>query len=175
MPKKIYSTRTKSKVAAKYRMMSYGFVSGTMNKEGVGVRFYALESGECATVFKLSRYHEGHRMMAHGGITASILDETNGYSNHMFEYYNKDCFKDVFTGRATYEYLLPVKVGETMTAVSRVISEEGRVRRITGDIMDENGLIYVRSEAEYVTATRGDKETISVTLLPPEEGDPKEI
>ena len=74
MPKKIYTERSKSKVTAKYRMMSYGFVSGTMNKEGVGVTFYALESGECAAPFTLTRFHEGHKMLAHGGVTAAILD-----------------------------------------------------------------------------------------------------
>lgn len=175
MPDPIYSSHTKSKVVGKYRSMEYGIITGKKNKESVGCTIYALESGECAAPFVLNRYHEGHKMMAHGGITASILDETNGYSNHVYEYYNKDCFKDVFTGTATYEYRLPVPVGKPMTAISRVISDDGRKRSITGEIVDENGLIYLRSEAIYITISKDGKDTINVTLLPLEEGDPKEI
>ena len=177
MPKKIYSTRTKSKVAAKYRMMSYGFVSGTMNKEGVGVRFYALESGECAAPFKLTRFHEGHKMLAHGGVTAAILDETMGYANHVYEFVHDEpnCF--VFTGTATYEYLVPVPIEKDMLALAKVVEEEGRVRHIYGEIIDENGLIYVRSKAIYVTSKSLENNDvhIDVGMLPLEEGDPEEM
>lgn len=175
MPKKIYTDRNKSKVAAKYRMMSYGFVSGTMNKEGVGVRFFALESGECAAPFKLTRFHEGHKMLAHGGVTAAILDETMGYANHVFEYFNRDSYCYVFTGTATYEYLVPVPVGKDMLALAKVEEEEGRVRHITGEIIDEDGLIYVRSKAVYVTAKALEHIHIDVGMLPLEEGDPEEL
>lgn len=177
MPKKIYSTRTKSKVAAKYRMMSYGFVSGTMNKEGVGVRFYALESGECAAPFKLTRFHEGHKMLAHGGVTAAILDETMGYSSHVYEYINKLPNLFVFTGTATYEYLIPVPIEKDMLALAKVVEGEDRVRHIYGEIIDENGLIYVRSKAVYVTAKPSEEKNanIDVGMLPLEEGDPEEM
>ena len=175
MPRKIYTERQKSKVIAKYRMMGYGIVSGTINKETVGCRFYALESGECATPFTLTRYHEGHKMLAHGGITAAILDETMGYCNHVWEYFNRDYYCYVFTGTATYEYILPVPVGKEMIAVARVVAEEGRVRNITGEIIDEDGLIYVRSESVYVTATSLEDNHINVGMLDLEEGDPVEL
>ena len=158
-------------------MMSYGFVSGTLNKEGVGVRFYALESGECAAPFKLNRFHEGHKMLAHGGVTAAILDETMGYANHVYEYVNDkpNCF--VFTGTATYEYLVPVPIEKDMLALARVEEEEGRVRHIYGEIIDENGLIYVRSNAVYVTAKSLEDSGvhIDVGMIPLEEGDPERL
>ncbi len=177
MPKAIYTTRSKSKVAAKYRMMSYGFVSGTMNKEGVGVRFYALESGECAAPFRLTRFYEGHKMLAHGGVTAAILDETMGYANHVFEYINNEPNRFVFTGTATYEYLVPVPIEKDMLALARVEEEEGRVRHIYGEIIDENGLIYVRSKAVYVTAKALEESDIhiDVGMIPLEDGDITEI
>ena len=173
MAKIIKSTREKSKVIAKYRMMGYGIVSGTLNKETVGCRFYALESGECATPFQLTRFHEGHKMLGHGGITAAILDETMGYCNHVFEYFNKDYYCYVFTGTATYEYLQPVPVGKDMLAVARVIREDDRRRFITGEIVDEDGLIYVRSESIYVTASSLEDNHINVGMLDLEEGDPE--
>ena len=158
-------------------MMSYGFVSGTMNKEGVGVRFYALESGECAAPFKLPRFHEGHKMLAHGGVTAAILDETMGYSSHVYEYVNKLPNLFVFTGTATYEYLIPVPIEKDMLALAKVEEGEDRVRHIYGEIIDENGLIYVRSKAVYVTAKPSEEKNanIDVGMLPLEEGDPEEM
>lgn len=175
MSKSVYTTRLKSKVIAKYRMMGYGIVSGTLNQETVGCRFYALESGECATPFTLTRFHEGHKMLAHGGITAAILDETMGYCNHVYEYFHKDYYCYVFTGTATYEYLKPVPVEKEMLAVARVNEDEGRVRHITGEIIDENGLVYVRSKSIYVTARDLDDIHIDVGMLPLEDGDPEKL
>ena len=175
MAKKIYTERQKSKVIAKCRRVKYSFISGTVNKETVGCRFYALESGECATPFQLTRYHEGHKMLAHGGITAGILDEAMGYSNHVFEYLHKDYFCFVFTGTATYQYLQPVPIGKEMVAVARVIEEDDRTRKITGEIIDDDGLIYVRSESVYVTAKDEEDIHINVGMFDPEEGDPTEL
>ena len=173
MPKKIYTERENSKVIAKFRRVGYSIVSGTQNQETVGCRFYALESGECATQFTLSRFHEGHKMLAHGGVTASVLDEAMGYSNHVYEYLNKDYFCFVFTGTATYEYLNPVPIEKEMRAVARVNDDEGRIRHITGEIIDEDGLVYVRSSSVYITAASPEDCHIQVGLLPLEEGDPE--
>jgi hypothetical protein len=70
---------------------------------------------------------------------------------------------------------VPVPVGKDMLALAKVEEEEGRVRHITGEIIDEDGLIYVRSKAVYVTAKALEDIHIDVGMLPLEEGDPEEL
>ena len=150
--------RTKSKVLAKYKHNGHGIVTGPHNPISVGCVMYVLESGESATFFTLKKWHQGHEMLAHGGITASILDEVMGYSNHTREYKLGLGYTPVFTGTATYKYIRPVVVGETYYAFARVNRIEGfgdiddRKRFITGEIVDEEGNVYVKGESIFLTA-----------------------
>lgn len=41
----------------------------------LGCVFYKLEGGEAATIFRCSRWHEGHEGIMHGGMSAAVLDE----------------------------------------------------------------------------------------------------
>jgi len=173
--KTVYTDRKKSKTVLKYKRMTYSVVTGTKNQETVGCQFFALESEECASFFTLKRVHEGHVMLAHGGVTAAILDETMGYANHVFEYYHKDQYGFVFTGTATYKYLKPVPVGEKMYVYSRVTGYEDRRRFVTGEIVDADGVVYVQSDAVYVVSKELEVKHINVGMLPLEEGDPEEL
>ena len=167
--------RIKSKVIAKYYHTGRGIVTGPHNPASVGCNIYVLESGESATVFKLNRWHEGHSMMAHGGITASILDEVMGYSNHAREYVNKLKYTPVFTGTVTYKYIRPVMVGEEYHSAARVDRIEGRKRFITGEIFDMDGNVCVTGEVIFLTAASLEDENEMVDYQEITEQDPLEI
>lgn len=172
--KTVYTERKKSKIFAKFRRLGYGIVSGTINQDTVGCQFFALESEECATEFTLKRIHEGHVMMAHGGVTAAILDETMGYANHVFEYFHEKYHGFVFTGSASYKYLKPVPVGVRMYAFAKVTGVDDRRRFIKGEIVDDDGVVYLQSEAVYITAKSLEDNHVNVGFHPLEEGDPTE-
>ena len=144
---------------AKYKHNGIGIVTGPHNPINIGCVMYVLENGENATFFKLKKWHQGHDMMAHGGITASILDEVMGYANHAREYVLGLGYTPVFTGTATYKYIRPVMIGETYYAFARIDRIEGfggiddRKRFISGEIVDEEGNVYVRGESIFLTAS----------------------
>ena len=169
--------RQKQKVIAKYHHTGRGIVTGRLENNPVSINcnIYVLESGESATVFKLKRWHEGHAMMAHGGITASVLDEVMGYSNHAREYVEHLKYTPVFTGTVTYKYIRPVMVGEEYHAVGRIDSIEGRKRFITGEIMTPDGEVCVIGEGVFLTAKELEDSNEHVAFEPLSESDPKEI
>lgn len=144
--------RKPCKVAAKYRHNGYGIVSGPHNPASIHCNMYALESGECGTVFTLNRWHQGHAGLAHGGISAAILDEVLGFANDSMDYILNRKYTPVFTGTVTYKYLKPVEVGKTYHAVGRVVKEEGRKRMVAGEITDAAGALCVTAEGVYLTA-----------------------
>ena len=171
------TTRKKQKVIAKFRHTGQGIVTGLKerNPVTVGCNMYVLENGESGTVFKLKPWHQGHEMMAHGGITASILDEVMGYSNHTREYVEDLKYTPVFTGTATYIYRRPVMVGETYYGVGRIDRIEGRKRFISGEIIDGEGNVYVKGESIFLTAPSLEDSDEHVAYQPMTDSDPKEI
>lgn len=175
MAKTIYSDRKKSKVIAKYKELGYGIVSGAQNPINVGCHFMVLESGECASEFELTRYHEGHVMLAHGGITAAILDETMGYACHVRQYLDGQGYVPVFTGTVTYTYRKPVEVGKKMHVFAKAEKMDDRRYHITGEILDDDNVVYVQGDAVYVNTQVLEKTHVAVGLMDSEPGDPEEM
>ena len=172
------TTRIKSKVIAKYHHNGFGIVTAPLehNPVSVACTIYILESGESATRFRLNRWHQGHVGLAHGGITASILDEVMGYSNHAREYVLSLGYTPVFTGTAKYVYRKPVPTETEMYAVARVNEVDDRRRFITGEIIDSEGDVYVSGESIFITDKGGvidSKEIVEMAELT--DDDPKEI
>ena len=171
------TTRVKQKVIAKFRHTGQGIVTGLLerNPVSIGCNMFVLENGESGTYFKLKPWHQGHDMLAHGGITASILDEVMGYANHTREYVEHLKYTPVFTGTATYKYIRPVKVGETYFGVGRIDKIEGRKRFITGEIIDDEGNVYVQGDSIFLTAPTLEDSDEHVAYQPLSDSDPKEI
>ena len=167
--------RNKLKVIAKYSHNGRGIVTGPHNPASVGCNMYVLEGGLSGTVFTLNRWHEGHNMLAHGGIIASILDEVLGYSNHTREYVLGLKYTPVFTGTVKYTYLKPVKVGERYFASAKITKIEGRKRFVEGEIYDDDGLFYATGEGVFLTSDElsDDEEIVKYTELTKD--DPVEI
>ena len=167
--------REKKKVLTKYLHNGNGIVTGPHNPASVGTTVYVLDGGESAMVFTLNRYHEGHPMFGHGGITASILDETMGYSCHTREYVNHLNYTPVFTGTVTYKYIKPVEIGKKYMSFGRVKEADERRRFVEGEILDEDGNVYVLSEGVFITDPGVVDPNEHVAYRELTEDDPKEL
>lgn len=168
--------RNKSKVLYSYLHTDYGIVSGLENPASIGCTMYILESEEAATIFSFNQWHAGHKIYGHGGLSAAVLDEVMGYSNHVYDYYHGGCHVPVFTGEATYRYLRPIPLNEPMYAFARVEKSEGRKRFITGEILDNEGNVMVVSKSIYITTDAlGTATKVEVKLVPVTDEDPKEL
>jgi len=113
------------------------------NAAGLRLRFFRDGDGvRCETT--VAPAHQGAPEVVHGGIQAVLLDETccaaafftrgGGY---------------VVTGQLNLTYRRPCHVGRPLVVRARVIADEGRYLRITGEIREAG------DDAEPVTIAEG--------------------
>ena len=68
--------RMKQKVLKKQHISKMCFVCGAKNDFGLHANFYETDTNELVALIKPSDQHQGYPGRMHGGIAATILDET---------------------------------------------------------------------------------------------------
>ncbi len=122
------------------------FVCGVDNRFGLKSRFYELESGEIMAVFRPADEHQGYPGRLHGGIAATILDETIGRAvmistaGHIWG----------VTMRFSMRLRKPVPLTEEIRVVARIVKEGKRSFEGTGEILLEDGSVAVEGEGKYL-------------------------
>lgn len=147
--------RIKKKTIGKQPRSKNGIVCGRENPASLGCEFYELEDGELATVFTAEHIHEGHDNIMHGGLSAAILDEVMGRCNSE---YGEDGIRvnSYVTGEMTVRYCLPIAVGKKMYAYGRIDKKEGRKNFSSGEIIDEDGIVYASATGIYIRTNVSD-------------------
>jgi acyl-coenzyme A thioesterase PaaI-like protein len=122
------------------------FVCGVKNDFGLQAKFYETDTNELVALIHPSEQHQGYPGRMHGGIAATILDETIARS--------------ICTGRdeqiwgVTLEFKTkfrkPVPLGQELKIVGRVTSEGNRSFEGTAEIILPNGEIAVSAEGKYL-------------------------
>lgn len=133
------------KVTNKQYTSKHCFVCGEENKYGLKARFYELENGEVAGIFKSPFEHSGYPGRMHGGIASAIIDETIGRAILTSE---PDTF--AVTLELTTQFRKPVPVDTELKVVARLTSNNGRTFEGTGEILLENGEVAVTGSAKYL-------------------------
>jgi len=122
------------------------FVCGEKNDFGLHARFYETDSNELVAVIIPSEQHQGYPGRMHGGIAATILDETiarsicNGKDEQLWG----------VTIELKTKFRKPVPLGLELKVVGRVTSEGNRSFEGTGEIVLPNGDIAVTAEGKYL-------------------------
>lgn len=130
------------------------FGCGADNRSGLHLHFERVadeKSVEC--YFQLTRHFEGPPGHVHGGIIATILDETMGHVN-----WRKQVV--ALTRQMSIEYLRPVPLATKLHAVGWPVSEHGRKHRNAAEIRTLDGHVLARSEGLFIAidpATMFDK------------------
>ena len=121
-------------------------VCGDKNKAGLKTAFYALENGELAAVFTPEDIHQGYPGRLHGGIAASVLDETMGRAIAV------SAGGTVWgvTVDLSLKYRKPVPLGVELKAVGRIEKERGRMFEGTGEILLPDGSVAVEGKGRYM-------------------------
>ena len=122
------------------------FICGLENALGLKTSFYSLENGELAARFTARDEHQGYPGRLHGGIAASILDETIGRAIAV------PSGKTVWgvTVDISLKYRKPIPLGVELTAVGRIVSENGRFFEGTGEIILPDGSIAITAKGRYM-------------------------
>jgi len=122
------------------------FVCGEKNDFGLHARFYETDANELVALIYPSEQHQGYPGRMHGGIAATILDETiarsicNGKDEQLWG----------VTIELKTKFRKPVPLGQELKVVGRVTNEGTRSFEGTGEIILPNGDIAVSAEGKYI-------------------------
>jgi len=122
------------------------FVCGLKNNFGLKSRFFELESGELLALFQPAEEHQGYPGRLHGGLAATILDETIGRSIMITT-------SDTIWG-VTVEFSMrlkkPVPMDGEIRVVARTLNENKRFFEGSGKILLPDGNIAVQATGRYL-------------------------
>ena len=122
------------------------FVCGMDNRFGLKCRFYELEDDQLMALFKPSEEHQGYPGRLHGGIAATVLDETVGRAIM--------CRHSSNIWGVTVDFSMklrkPVPLLGEIQVVSRIISETKRAFQGAGEIILANGQVAIEARGKYL-------------------------
>ena len=122
------------------------FVCGERNNFGLHAKFYETDDNQLVAVINPSEQHQGYPGRMHGGLAATILDETiarsicNGKDEQIWG----------VTIELKTRFRKPVPLGMELKVVGRVTSDGSRFFEGTGEIVLPNGEIAVSAEGKYM-------------------------
>jgi len=134
------------KVLKKHPNSKMCFVCGIENAFGLKSNFYELEDGQFMAVFKPAEEHQGYPGRLHGGVAATILDETIGRAIMVA---GADNIWGV-TIDLSLKYRKPVPLDEEVRVLAKVVSDKKRYFLAEGKIILADGSIAVTGQGKYL-------------------------
>jgi len=122
-------------------------VSGRANPMGIAARLWR-EGDEAVCQVTLGEAFEGAPGRAHGGIVASLIDETMGLVISMAR-------TPAYTGRLTVTYRAPTPVGQLLEVRSRLADRSGRKLTITAELK-AGGTLLAQGEGLFIAVDPND-------------------
>ncbi|NOR26609.1 MAG: PaaI family thioesterase [Desulforhopalus sp.] len=122
------------------------FVCGMSNSFGLKSRFYELEDGQLLAIFTPEDGHQGYPGRLHGGIAATILDETIGRAIMLAHSGN------IWGVTIDFSMKLrkPVPINGEVRVLARIVSEGKRSFKGEGEILLANGQVAVEGKGRYL-------------------------
>jgi acyl-coenzyme A thioesterase PaaI-like protein len=121
-------------------------VCGLKNRFGLRSFFYELDNNELLAIFKPTEEYQGYPDRLHGGIAASILDETIGRAILMFHSGNIWGFTVEFTIR----FRKPIPLDNELQVIGRITKESSRIFEGTGELLLPQGVIAAEGYGRYM-------------------------
>ncbi len=122
------------------------FACGLENRFGLKSRFYELETGELLGIFQPAEEHQGYPGRLHGGLAATILDETIGRAIMLAD-------ADNIWG-VTVEFSMrlrkPVPLDQEVRVLARITGDGKRFFEGSGEIILPGGVTAVEGKGRYL-------------------------
>lgn len=141
----------KFKITSKQHLSKNCLVCGVENDLGLKTKFYETENQEVIAIFTPHDKLQSYPGVLHGGISATILDETIGRA--IMAHYGKDSFG--VTIELKIKYKKPVPLGCELKVIGRLSKAKGRIFEGTGELILPNGEIAVSAEGRYMKRNVG--------------------
>jgi uncharacterized protein (TIGR00369 family) len=119
------------------------FVCGKENTAGLDISFF-YTNGRIETTFMPEPQHNGYHEIVHGGILATLLDETMGWTSIISR--PTICV----AAELTVRYKAPAKIGKTMLIHGELMADKKRIILSKGSIVSEDGTLLCTGEGKYV-------------------------
>lgn len=122
------------------------FVCGELNMHGLRVRPQIdIQSQSARMVLPIPKAFQGWEGIVHGGILATLLDETCAYAAKSVE-------EQVVTAEITVSYKRPVPLETELTVTANVVSRRRRIIEVKG-LIEIHGDIYAEATAQmFITS-----------------------
>ena len=147
------------------------FICGLENPVGLKLRFYEVSPGHIETAYTAPEHFQGYPGVLHGGIIATILDETSGRAfggtdeNPRF----------MFTAKLEVTYRKNVPIGKPLRIVGKAVKDKVRSAEgwagiydaETGDLLAEGNTILVNVPKEKLV-DMSDTEKLGWKVYPEE-------
>lgn len=140
------------------QMMPHSLTASSLRKPGMlavppmvlsktrhGATVLGGHQGDAYAFIHLGRSLCGHDGIVHGGLLATVLDETLARTSFYHLPHNIGV-----TARLEVDYKYPVKADQVVVVETRLASAQGRKAHVEGDIRDLSGRLLVQSKALFV-------------------------
>jgi acyl-coenzyme A thioesterase PaaI-like protein len=134
------------RVEGKQPNSSMCLVCGLQNSFGLHASFYELDSGELLALFKPREEHQGYPGRLHGGLAATLLDETIGRAIMVRE----DGEVWGVSVELTTRFRKPVPLGGDVRVVGRITKNSSRLFEGSGELLLEDGSVAVSGRGKYI-------------------------
>lgn len=121
-------------------------VCGIENDFGLKTKFYESEDGEIIGIFTPHDKLQSYPNVLHGGISATILDETIGRA--IMAKYGQNSFG--VTLELNIKYKKPVPLNTELKVVGRMTNDRGRIYEGSGELILPNGDVAVSATGKYM-------------------------
>jgi acyl-coenzyme A thioesterase PaaI-like protein len=121
------------------------FVCGVENPVGLHLKFYETGLGEVTAEYTAPEHYQGYPGVLHGGIVASILDETAGRA-HMGIFPPRF----MFTAKLEVRYRKNVPVGQPLKVVGKAGKDRGRFAESWSGIYGSDGTFLAEANVLLV-------------------------
>jgi acyl-coenzyme A thioesterase PaaI-like protein len=121
-------------------------VCGLHNELGLRASFFELASEQLVAVFTPRDEHQGYPGRMHGGIAASLLDETIGRAIRLR--YGDEMWG--VTIELTTRFRQPIPLEKPLRVVARIVRESRRHFEGTGELLLPDGSVAVEGTGRYL-------------------------
>jgi len=129
------------------------FVCGVENHAGLKTGFY-IEDGFVKSRWRAQPHHCGYENVAHGGVTAAVMDECMGWAAA------RAMGRMCVTGELTIRYLLRVPGDRELVAAAEVVKSSRLLAIVKATLADDEGTVYARAEGRFLPVSV--EETLAV-------------
>ena len=143
------------------------FVCGIENPIGLNLKFYEVEDGIIETTFIAPEHLQGYPGILHGGIAASILDETSGRALMG----DPSSPRFMFTGKLEIRYRKNIPIGKPLRIVGKSIKSRKKTAEGWAGIYNDKGELLAEANALLIDMphsllSQSDRDTLGWKVYP---------